>query len=219
MSETYAAGGVTAAMRARNVLDEIDRLERSYGPVEPLLRVQRMAAISVRAAKERRRALADSLGGCDGGVELVALMADDANEKVRRVRVADPIERAFRAGQVSDDEYRVARCLEADFRTLWPSGGAMRLDRVDGGGMRRTRAQDHALQHLHDAARARGVAWRWALIQAWAGEGRALYELDGAWRRARGWAGRAIGDALAAIDRAHVYELRKAEVIVWAEAG
>lgn len=93
----------------------IARMERREDAHRDERRRARMAAIAVGAREQ-----------------VVELMADDANAKVRRTRKMDAIERAFRRGFLRgrDDLYRVARCLEADFLSLLPPSGGLRLERM-----------------------------------------------------------------------------------------
>lgn len=209
----------TPGMLFRDALDRINTLERNR-----------------LAEGRRRRAAAIAVKP----LATVTLMADDANEKVRRVRVMDAVERAFRKQLIDDDGYRIARCIEADVLALLPPSGGMKLERLRDCGAARADGGEHfvlmprapggaarapqcrrvdALCRLARAAEAlpRGPAWD--VLRAWAGEGISLYELDTRWNRRKGWALMAVQLALSLLAEAQIYEREKWKIDVLAEAG
>ena len=191
-------------------------------------------AVNIAAARARRAAAV----AIAPDAAVVELMADDANAKVRRVRVLDPVERAFRVGKLSEEEYRLARCVESDVLALLPPGGGLRLERLrdDGRSWRAsdgfvlmprapgvsTRApqarRDDALDALARAERAIGPGPAYAVLRAFCGDGLALYEIERRWRRKRGWALAMVRFALDRMSAAQVYERRKWAIDVLAAA-
>lgn len=161
----------------------------------------------------------------DPSGEFMLVMADDANEKVRRVLRIDPVERAFRSGSIDDDQYRVARCIERDWLALLPAGGSSLTRAGDGfcslpagtgfaarGQIRR----DDALDRLKSAKRAIGQGPAWSILQAWAFEGHTFHTIDRAARRANGWALAETQRSLTALLKDGPYEARRWNVTVWA---
>ena len=100
---------------------------------------QRVETLDANRREEARRQRAARIA--IKPVSTIALMADDANSKVRRVRVLDPVERAFRNDDISEEHYRLARCLEQDLLALLPPSGGLKLERLREGG-RCWRARD-----------------------------------------------------------------------------
>lgn len=204
----------TAGMRFR---DAWERLEtRAANGAEEAAR-QRRAAIAVKPQRT------------------VALMADDANEKVRRVRVMDAVERAFRDNHITDMDYRLARCVERDVhRTLQSGGGRFVLyadasaaegsayalmPRSPSAGARALASHTNAIDALARCEAAIGPGPAYAVLRAWAGEGFSLYELDKRWRKRRGWALGQVQGALAAMAAAQIYEREKWSIDVLAQAA
>lgn len=201
------------AFRFRDALARIDERER-------------------RRLEEGRRNRAAKLAVASR--DTVTLMADDANEKVRRVRVMDAIERAFRKDHITEEQYRLARCLELDVARLGAQGGGGRFvlyrdaTAEDGAAFalmpsaprgRAATAHLDALDALARVEAAIGPGPAYAVLRAWAGEGFALYELDARWRRRRGWALAMVQFALSRMADAQVYEREKWRIDVLAEAA
>jgi hypothetical protein len=207
----------TPGMVFRDALERIEALERRK---RDEARARRAAAVAVAPQAT------------------VALMADDANCKVRRLRVVDPVERAFRDEQIDENAYRLARCLEADLNALTPRSGGLRLERLhDCGHSRREDgvyfvlmpsgprsvaapqgARDDALDRLRMVAEALPSGPCYPVLCAWAGEAQSLYRLDARWRRRRGWALRMVQFGLSIMSEAKLYERAKWRVSVLAEA-
>lgn len=186
-----------------------------------------------RAEARRRRASAMAVKP----IATVTLMADDANEKVRRVRVMDGVERAFRKGLVDEEGYRIARCIEADVLALLPPSGGMKLERMRDCGASRADGGEHfvlmprppsaksahigredALWRLRRAAEALPDGPAWSVLRVWAGEGASLYEIDARWRRRKGWALMVVQLALSLLAEAQIYEREKWKIDVLAAA-
>lgn len=217
------------------------RAGRSYEPPTPgmLFRdaFHRIEALETNKREEARRRRAAAMAVKP--IAIVELMADDANEKVRRRRVMDGVERAFRKGEIDDDGYRIARCIEADVLALAPPGCGMRFERLrDSGALRAAGGEafalmprppagsgsaphyrrDAALGALRRCADALPKGPAWALLWAWAGEGVSLHELDARWRRRKGWALAMVQISLAILNEAQIYERRKWRIDVLAAA-
>lgn len=172
----------------------------------------------------------------------IELMADDANEKVRRTRVLDGVERAFRRGflREHDDLYRVARCLEQDFLALLPPSGGLRLERLrrgmsesfalmPGGAGMSTRApqarREDALDRLRLAELAAGRNLE--MLRAWIVEDLTLRAIATRFHVDNAKIGKRLLDALKQVNlgarpvrgrRRPPYERRKWQIDVLAEA-
>ncbi|WP_135210381.1 hypothetical protein [Vitreimonas flagellata] len=200
-------------------------------------RAKRAGAIAVKPAKVV--ALEQPLAP-----RTIELMADDANEKVRRTRVLDGCERAFRRGFLrgQDDLYRVARCIEQDFLALLPPSGGLRLERLrrgmsecfalmpSGGGVS-TRApqarREDALDRLRSAEAAAG-ARDVGMLRAWLVEDLTLRAIATRFRIDNSNVSKVLLKALERVNegawnarrrrREPAYEQRKWQVDVLAEA-
>ena len=166
-------------------------------------------------------------------IEVIEIQPDETmvtteGRESRYLRL-DPLERLFRKGLLTDDQYRVGRCLQADHAAMQSMGGGSSLRRCGdafvlmGGGRSGCPVigQEHALQAAERvaASRERVGADTAFLVLLELLQGYTPSDLDQRWfkKRAKGMARDTVLMALERLVDCKVYETLRHRAAIWAE--